>query len=411
MSNPLRNSQDPVELRDALADELMKRGMITSPSVEHAVRTVPREQFAPEGTPLDEVYAPDKVLITKRDANGAAISSISAVYIQARMIDQVEPEPGMRVLEIGSGGYNAALIAEVVGPTGRVISLDIDPEVANRASARLEATGYGRRVEVVVGDGEEGDPERAPFHRIIVTAGLWDIPPALLAQLAPGGRIVLPMRMRGVTRTIAFRRGGGHLASTSTEVAGFVPVQGAGAHPGQAIHLPDIHGDITLEFEDGLPEQSAALLDSVFSKGATEVWTGATVKHGVSFADLYLWLAWYLPGFCKVATDVEESRLGKRYKTWFPFGSCQGDSFACLAARPALDGEGVEFGARGFGEHAEQVAACLAEQIQAWDRGPRHTEPTFAYWPNDADLSQMPQDVAVLRKKHGLLTISWPRTE
>jgi protein-L-isoaspartate(D-aspartate) O-methyltransferase len=166
---------------------------------------VPRHLFAP-GIPLEEAYAPDRV-VTKRDENGVTVSSVSAPQIQAAMLEQAGLGPGMKVLEIGSGGYNAALAAELVGPSGQVTSTDIDPEVTSRTRQALTQAGYGR-VEVVLGDGEHGWLPRAPFDRIIVTAGAWDIPPAWTDQLADDGRITVPLRMRGLTRSVALERDG-----------------------------------------------------------------------------------------------------------------------------------------------------------------------------------------------------------
>ena len=214
------------DARGALVDKLLDSGRITTPVVEAAFRAVPRHAFVPAGTPLEEVYAVDRAVVTKRDEHGAALSSVSANYIQARMIEQAGVGRGMRVLEIGSGGYNAALLAEVVGDEGRVVSVDIDPDVTERTTALLRATGYGDRVEVLQVDAEHGVPGHEVFDRILVTVGAWDIAPAWLAALAADGVIVVPLRMNGVTRTIAFHRHGDHLVSSSSEVAGFVPMQG-----------------------------------------------------------------------------------------------------------------------------------------------------------------------------------------
>jgi protein-L-isoaspartate(D-aspartate) O-methyltransferase len=109
------------------------------------------------------------------------------------MLEQADLHPGMRVLEIGSGGYNAALIAELVGTEGAVTTVDIDPDVVDRARRYLEAAGYSQ-VTVVLADTANGVPERAPFDRIIVTAGVWDLPSAWADQLAVGGRLVVPLR-------------------------------------------------------------------------------------------------------------------------------------------------------------------------------------------------------------------------
>jgi protein-L-isoaspartate(D-aspartate) O-methyltransferase len=104
----------------------------------------------------------------------------------------------------------------------------------------------------------------------------------------------------------------------------------------------------------------------------------------VSFADLHLWFAWFLPGFCLMAVD-EGTELAAESRSWFPFAAVRGAAFAYLAVRPALDGKGVEFGARAYGRDGELAAAAMVEQIQAWHHHGRTTEPSFAYWPTGAD--------------------------
>jgi len=118
-------------------EQLRAHGKITSRAVEAAFRTVARERFLPADVPLEVAYGVDNSVVTKRDQYGVAVSSVFAAYIQARMLEQADVRPGHRVLEIDSGGLNAALIAEIVGPEGRVVSMDIDPEVIHRAAALL----------------------------------------------------------------------------------------------------------------------------------------------------------------------------------------------------------------------------------------------------------------------------------
>lgn len=394
--------------RDALVEELLADKMITSPVVERAFRTVPRHLFVAEGTPLEVTYSVDNSVPIKRDPDGVIISSTSAAYIQACMIEQAELAAGMSVLEIGSGGFNAALLAEVVGPDGRVVSVDIDPEVTDRASELLDATGYGSRVSVVQADAENPLPGLgAPFDVILVTVGAWDIAPAWLAQLSDAGRIVVPLRMNGITRVIGFRRDGDHLVSSSAEVAGFVPMQGEGAYDERVFLLLDQHGQhVKLRFEGDVPADMNRL-DGVLATDRCEVWSGVTIKHGVSFADLHLWLAAYLPGFCKLAADDGTVMAAER-KSWFPFGVVRGDSFAYLAVRPVPEGGGVEFGARANGAHGETTATAMVDQIQAWDRRAHNVEPLFAYWPTGSQRPEFDNDTAVLVKTHGLVTISWP---
>ncbi|MGH3811562.1 MAG: methyltransferase domain-containing protein [Pseudonocardiaceae bacterium] len=160
-------------LRVAMVAELRELGVIRSDGVADAVATVPRHLFAP-GEPLEKAYAVKTILQTKRDERGMAISMVSAPDIQAMMLEQAQLRPGMRVLEVGSGGYNAALIAELVGETGEVTTVDIDPDVVDRAQRCLAAAGY-EKVNVVLADAKGGVPEHAPYHRVIATTSAWDM--------------------------------------------------------------------------------------------------------------------------------------------------------------------------------------------------------------------------------------------
>jgi protein-L-isoaspartate(D-aspartate) O-methyltransferase len=198
----VHSDQDADELRGAMVDEVIVRrgrlGLVPPREVEAALRTVPRHLFAP-GVPLDRAYANDSI-VTKRNERGVGISAVSAPWLQAMMLGQLQVAPGQRVLEIGSGGYNAALLRELAGPDGSVTTIDIDQEIADRARACLATAGY-RDVRVVCADGEFGAAEYGPFDRIIVTAGARDIPPAWVEQLAEGGRLVVPLRTKGLGRS------------------------------------------------------------------------------------------------------------------------------------------------------------------------------------------------------------------
>lgn len=149
---------DPQALRTAMTQQLVGEGIIRSEQVEAAFRTVPRHAFAPEATP-EKAYDPHDIVATKKNDRGVIISSVSAPSVQAMMLEQAEVQAGMRLGEVGSGGYNAALMAELVGPAGSVVTVDIDPDVTRRARELLDAVGYGR-VEVFLTDGEHGLPDR-----------------------------------------------------------------------------------------------------------------------------------------------------------------------------------------------------------------------------------------------------------
>jgi protein-L-isoaspartate(D-aspartate) O-methyltransferase len=113
------------ELRDRLAERVAARhravGLVLPAEIDRALRTVPRHLFTGDAA-LEAAYE-DAALITKRDERGVAVSSVSAPWLQTLMLGQAGLSPGDRVLEIGSGGYNAALIREVVGPAGSVTTV------------------------------------------------------------------------------------------------------------------------------------------------------------------------------------------------------------------------------------------------------------------------------------------------
>ena len=333
---------------------------------------------------------------------------MSAPFIQARQIEQAGIGPGDTVLEIGSGGLNAALIAEVVGESGRVFTVDIDPDVTTRASAALDATGYTSRVVVHLADAEHPIPDLGSVDAIVVTAGAWDLSPAWLAHLAPTGRLAVPLRMNGITRSIGFRRVGDHLESQTLEECGFVPMQGDGAHHDRTFVLPDPAGNaVDLRF-DADPPGDLGKLDGVLSGPRTESWSGVTIPYGVSFADLILWFACRLPGFCRITaepgTALAREKVGRDR---FPFGIVDGGSIAYLASRPAGEtrDSGAEYGARGWGDAA--AVQTLAAELRAWDEAGRPSPDSITYWPHGSDHARIPDQAAVLEKEHGLVAISW----
>jgi len=400
------------ELRRAMADRLLAQGWISSPAVEAAFRAVPRHLFVPTGTPLDMAYATDAAPVAKTSPDGVNLSTVSAPWLQARMIAQAGIEPGMRVLEIGSGGYNAALLAEVTGRDGLVVTVDIDPDITAFASVALKAAGYGDRVRVVTADGEHGYQDDAPYDAIIVTVQAWDIPPAWTGQLVPGGTLVVPLRMNLVGRSLAFRRESDRrLASLSAELCGFVPMQGTGAHQEHSFRVPDPGGGhVTLRFDQSLPDAPSQLEGALASGPVTE-WSGVTIPNATSFEDLHLWLASFLPGFCKVGAGkgTALASLGVS-RGWFPYGAAHGDSF-CYQASRRLGGDGqieFEFGAGGYGPRAANVAAAFNDQVRHWDASGRDLPgDAFAFWPAGTEIPDMPGPVSVFPKAHGTVTVSW----
>ena len=190
--------------------QLRRRG-ITDARVLAAMERVPRELFVPSQ-------------LRPRAYDDAALAlshgqTISQPYIVALISASLELNGGERVLDIGTGsGYQAAVLAELAGA---VVSVERIPELAEQAQLNLEAAGYATRVEVFTGDGTLGLPERAPFDAIAVAAAAVEIPPALVAQLGPGGRLVIPVgeSLVRIERTVT-----GRLRTRWVAPARFVPL-------------------------------------------------------------------------------------------------------------------------------------------------------------------------------------------
>ncbi|MFI6098169.1 methyltransferase, FxLD system [Lentzea sp. NPDC051213] len=404
-TSEVANSDRAAQLRKQVVDDLIAEGTIVSAPVEAAMRKVHRELFAPGGD-LDEIYHCYNGFVTKRDAEGNATSSISAPQVQAHMLEQAEIATGMRILEIGSGGYNAALLAELVGPSGQVTTVDIDKDVTDRAERQLAEAGYSQ-VNVVLVDAEGGVPEYAPYDRILVTVGTWDIPPAWIAQLAEGGRLLVPLQVRGLSRTLAFERADGFLVSRSSRLFGFVPIQGAGAHQGKQLVMRG--GEVTLRFDDEFPVDATAL-EGVLNTPRVEVWTGATIGRFELWADAHMWLASALPGFCRVVLDrkLDTGVVTPPGRQAAASAVVAGGSFAYVTTRRA-DEENLEWGVHAFGPDAGDLAEEVAGLLRVWGLEHRGGPgPQFRVYPVGTPDDQLSEG-RVIDKKHSRVTISWPQ--
>jgi protein-L-isoaspartate(D-aspartate) O-methyltransferase len=164
---------------DLSGDEIGKDHL--DPALRRALLDVPRHLFVPQSLML--MAYQDTPLPIGFD------KTISQPFIGALMIDLLGIERGTRVLEVGTGfGYQAAVMSEM---GAEVFSVEVVEEFADAAKARFDVLGY--EIEVRVGDGTRGWPEHAPFDRILVTAAAEEPPPALIEQLEPGGRMVIPI--------------------------------------------------------------------------------------------------------------------------------------------------------------------------------------------------------------------------
>jgi protein-L-isoaspartate(D-aspartate) O-methyltransferase len=182
-----------------------------------ALRNAPRHEFVPENLQM-KAYANSPLPIGYGQ-------TISQPLIVGHMTELLEIEPGDRILEIGTGsGYQAAVLAEL---TPHVYTIEIIPELANRASETLKQLGYSN-IKTKLGDGYGGWKEYAPFDGIIVTCAPEDIPRPLIEQLKPGGVIVIPVGEKGQTQMLVVVRKGKHggLFEEKQFPVRFVPMTG-----------------------------------------------------------------------------------------------------------------------------------------------------------------------------------------
>lgn len=197
---------------------LRPRG-ISSSRVLAAMRAVPRERFVPP-TETDLAYADHPLSI-------GCQQTISQPYIVAYMTELLDISPGDKVLEIGTGsGYQTAILAEI-GAT--VVTIERHEQLIAEASERLEQLGYASRVDFCLDDGTLGCPESAPYEGIIVTAAGPVIPESLKAQLADGGRMVIPVGRDLQHLYIVTRRGSSYDIKRDLAVR-FVPLIGCQGH-------------------------------------------------------------------------------------------------------------------------------------------------------------------------------------
>lgn len=251
-------------LRSALVRRLRSTGALRSSAVEAALTSVPRERFTPPGTPLEESYA-DRALVLTRDAAGAPTSTISQPSMVALMLEQLDVQPGNRVLEIGTAsGYNAALLQHLTAPNGTVVTVELDAELA--ATARNRLAGLEPSVLVHAGDGWLGVPEQAPFDRVQVTVGVDDLAPPWLTQLCDGGVLVAPVTLRpGLELSLALVRRGGELQSSSVQPCGFVRLRGP--HAEQDVRLAVGNG---IALRADLPPGSEEVVRALIVAGSVD---------------------------------------------------------------------------------------------------------------------------------------------
>jgi protein-L-isoaspartate(D-aspartate) O-methyltransferase len=172
--------------QEEMVENLWNNGYLHSQKVKEALQRVPREEFVPEDK-RSYAHMDTPLPIGKGQ-------TISAPHMVAILCEEMDLEPGMKILEIGTGyGYNAAVVAEIIGEEGHVYTIERIESLALKARDNLKRTGYDKRVTIVLADGTQGYPEEAPFDRIYATASAPRVPEPLKTQLIIGGKLLSPV--------------------------------------------------------------------------------------------------------------------------------------------------------------------------------------------------------------------------
>ena len=400
-------------LRRQMTERILRRGYALSAPVREALENVARHRYIPE-VRLETAYDDDLAVVTSRDKAGRAVSSVSASWLQGVMIDGLRPEPGMTMLEVGSGGFNAELVAYVVGPRGRVVTVDLDPYVVRRTQ-RLTAEAGSGRVTAILGDGALGAPDHVPadgFDGIVITHNVWDIAPAWRDQLAEGRYLVLPLELHGYTRAIALQRRGNVLEAGPGDwtFCGFIRDRGSAARTTPTVDLP---GGLQLRFEDGIPADTVGL-EQALQGPRYELATGVNVAGNESFETLQLLLATTLEGFCRLALDHERDGGLAAVPDSTAAAAILGEgSMAYLTYVKVRDGDTPaerrsEFVVHAVGPTREGLAEQMAARVRAWDNTVRATGyPRLSVHPAGTADRDLP-DGHVLDKTTSRMIFHWP---
>jgi protein-L-isoaspartate(D-aspartate) O-methyltransferase len=317
------------------------------------------------------------------------------------------------VLEIGAGtGYNAALLAHVVGEDGRVITLDLDDDIVAGARAHLAAAGVSG-VRVVCADGWAGCSEAAPFDRIILTVGAHDIAPAWRAQLARGGRLVLPLALPAVQASVAFAERDGVLESVSVRSCQFMRLRGSAAVPMR----PEPVGPAPAPgvwLRAGHTVEGAAVHELLQAPARTLA-TGLSARGRELYAGLIAWVGlheptsgWFVAQGEARAAGLVPSFVGDGVEAVATYGLFEPGGvalFVRLESPPDADG-GIAIGVRVHGE------ATLGERLRAttlaWNKAGRPDVERLRIraYPTEAPCEPQPQEI-VLTRPCTRLVLDW----
>ncbi|MGX1268074.1 methyltransferase, FxLD system [Streptomyces phaeoluteigriseus] len=392
------------ELRNSLVDEMILNTVDLTPAVERALRTVSREAYLP-GIDLQDAYV-DKAVTIKENPNGPlALSCASVPSVVAMMLVQLDVQPGDNILEVGAGtGYNAALLAELTGALGRVTSIDIDSDVAVHARTMLNRSGY-ERVQVIERDGLVGAPENAPYDRMLAAVGLWDMPTAWWEQLRDGGRLVLPLRWRGQTRSVALTRRGNSLVSDDMALCGFVPIIGQDGERTVALNADDT---IRVHYDEDQTVDVDALSASLRDTQGIEALSEQRIGGEESFDGVWLRATADDDRVCRLEATPAALDQELILRPAIPGRSpllVDGGSLAYLIVRRegAHPERPFRLGAAAYGPRAVDLAQDLIAHIEAWGNA-RTSVPRLTITPAKTDE---PTAGHVISKPESRLTLTY----
>ncbi|MCP2331021.1 methyltransferase, FxLD system [Actinoalloteichus cyanogriseus DSM 43889] len=259
---------------------------------------------------------------------------------------------------------------------------------------------------MITGDGALGAPDHAPYDKVIVTVGPWDLPPAWFDQLTPGGTLVVPSHWRGQARSVAFTRQDTHLRATNSQLCGFIPMIGivpTGERTGTVVENVVLYWDTDQNIDP-------AALHEVFTGPESTVWSGASVVADEPFDHIWLWLTAIEPGTCRLDAEDEAIKAGLCHPA-FAYRTpaiVEGGSLAYLTKPRPIDQDGerrYELGATGHGPAAAQLAERLVAQIRRFDRD-RAAQPVITAYPAGTADENLPTGVII--DKHHVRMVATP---
>lgn len=395
-------ASEAARLRRDLVRRLRDRGVLRTPRIAAAFERVPREAFLP-GVALHDAYR-DEAIVIKR-LRDRPISSSSQPAMMAVMLEQLEPAEGMRILEIGTGsGYNAALLATIAGPAGRVVSVDLEGDLARAARERLRALGFGA-VEIAAGDARLLQWPAAAFDRVLLTVAAREVLPAWFAALGPEGRIVLPMEFGVLQLSVAFDRAGERLVSRSCEGAAFMPLRGGTAESVEPLALGSVPG-VALLHDRPLPLAQRAVWELLRGGGRREPLVPLDERGNVH--DLGIWLDVRGAGLIALSAHGEAARrglvpsAGEREAGYaMTFGLARADGFALLESGPP---ERMLMRAYGGSGGCAALRQAVADWVAAGRPSVRALHVNVEFEPRRAPP---PAGTVVLERPHSTLLLRW----